>query len=169
VAGPLVALALAAAGCGDIGDPHRDGGPQLVSGADIARYPVHSPPRQLLEWWRAMQFQAAALARRYYARGSRPTELHLATQLSFGPDALGLQLKPHIAGTQRVGWSTTVFVVLTSEVRNPNGRVDRQRVPRAFTFVLENGTWKLADNHYVNRAVERARTQPRERRRPLAG
>jgi hypothetical protein len=52
-----------------------------------------------------------------------------------------------------------VFVVLTKRKRNPNGRVHLERSPHAFTLVLEDGRWKLADNRFLDRAAERASTR----------
>jgi hypothetical protein len=160
VATLLVLVAVTAVGCdSDLAPAVRKSGPALVTRAQLERYPAGAPARQVLEWWRALQFLDPALARGYYARGSRPSEAQLASELSIGAEALGTALRPQIADVQRRRFERTVFVVLTKRKRTPNGRVDLEHSPYAFTLVLEDGRWKLADNRLLDRAAERASTR----------
>ena len=56
--------------------------------------------------------------------------------------------------------------------RRPNGRRDRNRGARAFNLVREDGTWKLAENLYLDRgyaAVKEVQQAVREglRKNPI--
>ena len=162
----VLASVMVAVGCGDFDLPDQKTGPALVTHAQLERYPAASPARQVLEWWRALQFLDPDLARRYYAQGSRPSEAHLARELSVGADALGTSRRPQIADVYRRRWEATVFVVFTKRTRQPNGRLDEARSPYAFTLVLEDGRWKLADNRYLEFAAQHAGASGSSGRRP---
>jgi hypothetical protein len=138
-------------GCADIGtkdETERVQQPQLVHQAEIDRYPKGSPAWTLLAWWRALQFNAPANAVAFYDSRVPVTKQVLQQQLLAGP-ALGLNDRPRVFDVDEQGDKATVYVLLAHVVRNPNGRNDETRTPRAFNLVRDGGEWKLADNEYI--------------------
>lgn len=127
--------------------------PKLVTTAQVDRHPEGSPTRAFFEWWRSMQFDNPAQAARYYSRELGLTPLKLDKQLRYGTGALSLNQRPRVLEVDEDGDTATLFTVLESSTRNPNGRLDTVRSPRAFNLVREDGAWKLSDNMFIERGV----------------
>ena len=123
----------------------------LLSSREVARHPEGSPARSLFEWWRALQFNNAFVASRYYSRSLEITPSKLEYWLDLGPEALALSRRPKLVDVDEQGAEATVFVTLETRNRNPNGRIDITRDPRAFNLVRQHGEWKLAENLYLRR------------------
>ncbi len=56
---------------------------------------------------------------------------------------------PRILDVDRRGNEATVYTMLESETRAPNGRLDVSRRPHAFHLKKEDGRWKLSDNLWL--------------------
>jgi hypothetical protein len=144
---------MALGGCGAFGDDpvtERVQQNALLSKHHVERYPAGSPARAFLEWWRAIQYQNAPVAVRYYKRSLGITVRKMDRQLGYGPGALGLTARPLIVEVDENGDSATVLTQLESIVDNPNGRADKVRRARGFNLVREDGEWKLADNLFLD-------------------
>ena len=158
--------------CGDLGageETDRVDQLQLVRKQDIARYPVGSPERTFLEWWRALQFRSGAGAAPHYAASLDLTPRELQRQLDGDVGVLGLDARPRVVDVIRADDRATLLALFTAAARNPNGRADKTRQPRSFQMVRESGGWKLADNRYVTRSLQAARIfleGGKERQRP---
>jgi hypothetical protein len=155
--GPAVALVTVAAlaGCGSLGTlSGRIEQPQVVTKAELARYPADSPERTVLAWWRALQFNSPNLATRYYSPRLKLTTDDLAAQLKAGPDFLDLKAGLRIVDVVTNGTSATVLAFRTRVLQHPNGRTDKVRVPQAVSLRRESGAWRLADNSYIDKAIE---------------
>lgn len=157
-ASALLALgACALTGCAGIGGndavKQRTTGPELLSKAQVQHYPAGSPARTVFEWWRSIQFDNPVTAARYYSTALGVTPKTLESQLQFGAGAQNLNAKPKLVEVDENGNRATVMVLLQNTVRNPNGRVDTSQTARAFNLVREQGTWKLAENLYLERGA----------------
>ena len=151
------AVALAFAGCGGFGDDEvteRVQRSALLSKAQVERLPANSPERAVFEWWRALQFDNAVVAARYYADSLGLSEADIEGILRKGPQGRGLDKRPRLVEVQRQGDKAVVLTLLEVEQRNPNGRIDRQQQARAFNLVREDGEWKLAENNYLDRSLD---------------
>jgi hypothetical protein len=149
-----LATAAALVGCGSLDPPRgRVEQPQLLTERDIERYPENSPGRVVLEWWRALQFDNASLAARYYARRLHVTPQSLERKLAVGPDVLGLKARFRVVDVIQQGRTATVLVLLTRALRHPNGRTDKVRSPHSFNVVEQGGKWRLSDNRYIDEMV----------------
>ncbi len=56
---------------------------------------------------------------------------------------------PEILDVDRRGSDATVYTMLQSQTRAPNGRRDISRRPYAFHLRKEDGSWKLSDNLFL--------------------
>jgi hypothetical protein len=154
--GPAVALVVVAAlaGCGELGElSGRIEQPHVVTMRDIARYPEDSPPRTVLLWWRALQFDSAELAARYYSPKLGLTPKGLEDALALSPDLLGVTAGLRVVDVEKSGRRATVLAILTKEFRHPNGRTDTTRVASSFNVVRQDGRWLLADNRYIDKIL----------------
>jgi hypothetical protein len=151
----VAALAVAAtAGCGAFGDDpvtERVQQPGLLTKRQVERHPEGTPQRAFFDWWRAVQYDNAAVAVRYYARSAGVTVDTLDRQLGIGLEVMGLTARPHLVEVDESGDTAVVLTLLERVVENPNGRADRVRKPRGFNLVREDGEWKLADNRFLGR------------------
>lgn len=149
-----LAIAVAIAGCGSLGGlPGRVEQPQIVTEADINRYPQDSPVRAVLEWWRALQFKSAPLAARYYVPEADVTAKDLERALSIGSGLLNLNDGIRVVEVNREGREATVLVMLTKRLSHPNGRTDIVRTPVSFDLVERDGRWLLTGNQYIARIL----------------
>lgn len=159
-AGPVVLLALILLpGCGAFSSDDVDArvdGPRLLTRAQVERQPVGSPQRTVFEWWRALQFDNALAAKRYYAESVGMTTARLDRQLAFGAGALTLDYRPRLVAVEEDGDRATVDVLLEYKKGNPNGRTDTLQIARAFNLVREGVKWKLAENLYLERRARLA-------------
>jgi hypothetical protein len=151
-----IALLLASAlvGCGAFDDDAVTERVQqigLVTKRQVERHPPGSPARAFYEWWRAIQYENAGVAIKYYAPSVGMTLRKLDRQLSYGNGALGLTARPLLVEVDEQGDTATVLTLLESVVENPNGRADKVRRPRGFNLVRDGGEWKLADNLFLDR------------------
>jgi hypothetical protein len=55
------------------------------------------------------------------------------------------------------GSSATVLALRTRVLQHPNGRIDKVAIPQAVNLRRESGEWKLADNRYIDRALDNVR------------
>jgi hypothetical protein len=151
----VAALAVAATtGCGAFGDDpvtERVQQPGLLTKRQVERHPEGTPQRAFFEWWRAVQYDNAALAAGYYAHSAGVTVDKLDRQLGIGLDVMGLSARPRLVEVDESGDTAIVLTLLERVVENPNGRADRVRRPRGFNLVREDGEWKLADNRFLGR------------------
>jgi hypothetical protein len=158
--GPAVVLVAVAAlaGCGELGElSGRNEQPQVVTRQDLARYPRDSPAHTVLAWWRALQFDSPTLAARYYSPKLALTPERLERQLNAGPGFLDLTAGLRIVDVVTQGSSATVLALRVRILQHPNGRKDRVAIPQAVNLRRESGEWKLADNRYIDRALENVR------------
>jgi len=164
-----VAFTVGAAGCAGLGSdeevPERVTGPALVTKAQLARLAPDSPARVVFEWWRALQFDNAIAATKYYARDVGMTVDKLDRDLSLGASGLGLTARPRLVEVDENGDKATVLLLLEQLTPRPNGRVDKLQTARGFNMVRENGEWKLAENRYLARAARIQRFFSAEARR----
>jgi hypothetical protein len=155
-AAAALAILLGAAGCSGLGSdeevPERVTGPALVTKAQLDRLPAASPARVVFEWWRALQFDNATIAARYYADDLGMTPDKLDRDLTYGAGALGLTARPRLVDVDENGDAATVNVLLEQLTPRPNGRVDKLETARGFNLVREDGEWKLSENRYLARA-----------------
>ena len=148
--------AIVLAGCGSLGtgeERDRVEQPLLVSTADVERYPQGSPERTFLEWWRALQFGSGSQAVRYYASDVDVSQRELQRAADVGVELIGLRARPKVLDVLGDDGRATVYVLFTRAQLNPNGRADKVRTPRAFDLVREDGSWKLADNRYIEQTL----------------
>jgi hypothetical protein len=169
----LTALSLVSlSGCGSLGSnevTERVQAPEVLSAKQTQRWPAGAPARVVFEWWRALQFDNATVAARYYAKSLKITPAELDGQLRLGANPLGLDRRPRLVGVDRHGDRATVDVMLEGSTVNPNGRVDVERVARGFNLVREDGEWRLAENLYLSgrvRLVLALRGQSRQQSKP---
>ena len=154
---PALLAVVVLAGCGELGElSGRIEQPQIVTREQLARYPAGSPERTVLLWWRALQFNSPELAARYYSRDLKLTTADLEEQLKLGPDFLDLKAGLRMVGTDESGDTATILALRRRVLQYPNGRADEVRVPMAFNLRREGGEWKLANNRYIDRALENA-------------
>jgi hypothetical protein len=150
----LVALpAVVLSACGSLG---RDAvtesvkAPQVLTAEQTQRWPAGSPTRVTFEWWRALQYDNATDAARYYAKSVEITPQELDDQLRFGANALGLDRRPRLVEVDVRGNRATVLLMLETATVNPNGRKDIERTARGINLVREDGEWRLAENLYLS-------------------
>jgi hypothetical protein len=145
------AVAVVVAGCGSLGGlPGRVEAPQLVTAAQIQHYPQDSPARTVLQWWRALQFGSPEVGARYYASRLHMTPRRLQERLAIGADLLSLKAGLQIVDVVKHGDRATVFALRNQVLLYPNRRKDEIRSPQAFNLVRDHGTWRLADNRYID-------------------
>lgn len=154
---PIVLAVVALVGCGELGELRgRIEQPQIVTKQQLARYPAGSPERTVLLWWRALQFNSPELASRYYVSDLKLTPAKLEEQLKLGPDFLDLKAGLRLMDVDESGSSATILALRNRVLQYPNGREDRVRVPMAFNLRRESGEWRLANNRYIDRALQNA-------------
>lgn len=150
------AAALALPGCGGFGEDEvteRVVRPPILAKAEVQRYKEGTPARAFFEWWRNMQYDNAVVAARFYADRLRMTPGKIDRQLQKPTVGAGLNKRPKLVEVDRKGDSAVVLTRLEVERRNPNGRVDKQQVARAFNMVREDGQWKLSENNFIDRII----------------
>jgi hypothetical protein len=162
VAAASLVAAVGLGACGGIGSDSQDvtervDQPRYLRQAQIEREPEGSPARAFLEWWSSLQFDNPVEVTRYYSRSLGLNARKLEKQLAYGPGGFSFSSAPKIVETIQSGNRATVKVLLTKIVRAPNGRVDKARTGRSFTFRREKGEWRLSDNFYLERLVRQAR------------
>jgi hypothetical protein len=137
-------------GCGDLPDePAVEGPGRHISARQVAAQPPGSPQRAVLQWLLHLQRSDTSAALRDYASSvslnrSEMLFMRAATRTQFrylGP--------PKVLDVERRGSEATVYTMLQSETKAPNGRLDVSRRPRAFHVKLEDGRWKLSDNLWL--------------------
>lgn len=148
----LVLLPSVAVGCGGGGNsaPRSLPGPaeQLLTENDVQTYPEGTAAHALLRWWRSAQYANLATFLNSFERSLR-AELEASPQtedaLVYFAGALRTA-RPRIVGAQRDGARATVYTRIV--YRQPVGttRFIVNEVPRAFEFVLQNGSWRLSDD-----------------------
>ena len=151
--------AIVLAGCGSLGtgeERDRVEQPQLLRASDVERYREGSAERTFLEWWRALQFASGTQAVRHYASEVEVNPRRLQKAVEAGVDLLGLRARPKVLDVVQHDDRATIYVLFTRAELSPNGRADKVRTPRAFDLVREDGSWKLADNGYVERTLRLA-------------
>jgi hypothetical protein len=128
---------------------------QLLTQAEVDRYPVGSPAHAVLAWWRNAQFANLTGFRDAYSRPLRArleTSPLTAQSLAFFSGTIR-DARPRI---QEVTVSDATAVVTTLiEYREPVGttRYITSTLPRAFTLIREDGKWRLTDDLFVQTSV----------------
>jgi len=168
----LVALALLPS-CGGAGKSPRRSVPgaaeQLLTPADVNRYPEGSPERALLAWWRAAQYdnltrylESFDAPMRAVLRRSPKAELALSyfsnAIRTARPKILDVDHAPITgeqgpAGRRNSGERVTVYTKI--EFRRPVGVANFvvTDIPRAFEMINHSGRWLLLDDGFVQQTV----------------
>ena len=153
-----IALALAAApigsGCGQLGTNWkgtRPVAPRLIQPADVARQPAGAPQRTLLAWFGALQRNDAAAAAMFYDPALRVSPDSLRPQRLAAAALLG-ELGAEIQDVSTDGNRAIVFTRLTARRVAPNGRIDTYVEPQAFDLVRVNGSWRIANDNFLQAA-----------------
>ncbi len=154
---PLVsacaALALAT-GCGAGSLPQQEipgASEQLLTPAEVARYPAASPQRALLAWWRNAQFADRPAFLAGFAPSLRSRFEHsprLGEEFDYFSNGIR-NAAPRILSTEVEGNRARVFTRV--EYRNLIGatRFVTASRPQAFEFVRGGVSWLLADDTFV--------------------
>jgi hypothetical protein len=142
--------ALACAGCGGFGGGQvnsRTTQPAVLTKQQVDRQPAGSPQRAVFEWWRALQFKNPVEAAGYFSASLhlKPPRVYKYIQAAES----NLANRPHLVDAQTSGDHAIVRLMLERVSKNANGRVDRERKAQAFNLVREDGSWKLAENLYL--------------------
>jgi hypothetical protein len=133
--------------------------PNLVTDAEIERYPEGSPQRAVLDWFQAVQFRDEAGVRqsttdREVERVSRKT-LDDAVAL-IGP-ALG---KPRVVSTRTRGTRAAIRLFIQSFV--PGKREPVGETPSTFYLTRTGDGWRVDDVRYLVAAWAEIRAQKPE-------
>lgn len=147
----LLAVAVIAAGCGDLGGGGRPKiRPLVVSPADIASSPEGSPERAFLGWFRALQRKDAWNASKYYLPRLGVTWSSFAIQREQAAYALDGLAPPRILSTRIAGRRARVRIRFRSGGVAPNGKTHLSETDKAtFILVRAGGAWKLFNNRYL--------------------
>jgi hypothetical protein len=166
----LLALCLPAAlllaACGDLPDAKERPEPaHRVTSAEVVRQaPAGTPERAFLEWYRALQLGDDDAVAAAYKPSLKIVGAGVGLIRALAPKFLASLGPPRIVGVTHTPKSrytpkgASVYAILPNEMRQPNGRIDVFRRPRAFHFVRVGGEWKLNDFKFMqNIAVSGAR------------
>lgn len=121
----------------------------LISSEDISRAGRDTPAAALLSWWQSLQFRDVATARRLYAEDVRTKGLATAIRELAVPLS---RSRPIVRQSEVRGDRARLLVV----IRASSGGCEDETVheaPAAFHMVRE-GTWKQADNRYLEARLE---------------
>jgi hypothetical protein len=145
----------------------------LVMNKEVRRVGEASPYGVLLRWWRALQAQDLAAARKAYARSVDTSALAREIRgLSYPPrfdyrgnhplvsDALQRSRPKRVEVTEH-GGIVRLFAVINAAVfdkSDPNKVVFVSQTPVYFELKQQGGQWKLANDDYLAQAL---RTRPR--------
>lgn len=155
----LAAVALLSTSCGAGGaaPPVSARGPseQLLTAADVDRYPPGTPAHALMLWWRNAQFanQTAFL---------NGFEGSLRSRLETSPNTIDVlnqfasairTVRPTIVGVTRGDSVATVYTMIV--YRQPLGakRFIVQTSPRGFAMIRQDGVWRLRDDGFVQSSL----------------
>ena len=125
---------------------------QLLSEADVNRYPRGSPSHALLAWWRTTQFANLPAYLDSFDEvmqqvlGASPKT---AEAVAYFAGAIRTA-RPAIIDVDSTGSRATVYTKIV--YRQPVGTTTfiTTTVPRAFNFVHEGGEWRLVDDVFVH-------------------
>jgi hypothetical protein len=154
---PTVLVALALGGCGG-GSSSSDSTSTVgryVAEANLKHYASGTPKYVTLNWWRAVQFGNADIARGYYAAGAAPDIEQLGRELSAASSQfVGV---PDFNSADIRGNRGTLYFFL--------GRPGSSAPPRplSINLVKADGGWRLADNLLLEQQVGRVAKLLRER------
>jgi hypothetical protein len=157
----LVALACAAAGCGELGgDTRPEQKTPLVTARQLDQYRPGTPARAFLEWFQALQVGKTRELARHYVPSLGLTWTTLEVQRRAGAYAIDPLAPPLIKGVKTDGRNARVDVRFRTGRIWPNGRVD-YRTTREVSFDLrrEGGRWLLVDNGFLE-LVSKVKTTP---------
>jgi hypothetical protein len=151
------AALLMLAGCGQGLNPHR-GLPaveQLLTRADIARFPRASPQAALLTWWRDVQFDDLIGYLRFLPPSVASAELNAGAAQRYLMLLSGqLQAaKPRITGANIMGKSATIYTQIYYRQAVSNTQWVTTSSPQAFSLVNNGGSWQLADDYFIRQRV----------------
>ncbi len=121
---------------------------EYVTAEDLSQYGADSPQRTALEWWKAVQFANAGLARSYYATRARPTLAELQRELAIAArQFVGV---PRFESTEVDGDVATLYFFAV--------RQGSEATPQALSvnLVKAHGRWLLADDQLLEQEVARA-------------
>ena len=152
-------------GCGGFGDDEvteRVQRSATLSKAQVERHPEGSPERAFFEWWRALQYDNARVAARYYARSVGVSATEARPHPPEGRTGARARRRPRLVEADVQGDRAVVLTRLEVEEENANGRVDVRQQARAFNLAREGGEWVLAENDYLDRSVRIEDTFRRE-------
>jgi hypothetical protein len=157
VAGLLGAVACAVSGCGQLGAGYKGMRPTSRSPVDeqaIERYPVGTPQRTVLEWFRALQQSDPVKASAFYAADVRINPTVIRFERAAGSRYFAQGQPPRIIGVSTARTSATVFTVVAFRWSAPDGRSDVYLRPQAFELERSRGIWRLADNFFLESAPD---------------
>lgn len=137
-------------GCGGFGGDDvtvRVTQPALLSKKQVERQPAGSPQRAFFTWWRALQYKNAVEATGYFSASLHMTPGRVYRYIQAAES--NLASRPRLVDVETTGDKAIVRLLMERITKNPNGRTDRERKAQAFNLVREDGSWKLADNLYL--------------------
>jgi hypothetical protein len=133
--------------------------PHLVTQRMIDQYPLTSPQRGLLVWWRAAQFVDYQGYVQSYANGFRQTIRSdpnaRGALLALGGFLTASTLKFLEVQRDRPN-AVTLYTKIRYQSPGPNGTFALSTLPRAFRMVRQGGTWRLEDDSFAQEVVPAA-------------
>lgn len=147
--GVVTFLLAALGGCGGSSpSASTDSTDGYVTQSAVAGTKPGTPQRTALQWWRAVQFANAALARGFYAEAARPPLDDMQRQLAIASrQFVGV---PRFDSAAVDGSDATLYFFV--------GRPGSEAAPQALSvnLVRADGRWRLADDQLLAQEVERA-------------
>jgi hypothetical protein len=163
VRGGLVLLALLAVAIGLLATRCQSGSPagpptganQLLSDADVARWPEGSPERALFSWWRDTQYDnltgylrffTPEIQQRLTRRGVAGRDLSiLSVQLR--------QARPTIVSVDASATAAVLYTTITFHQPVGTSKYRSYTLPQAFALTAEGGSWRLGDYLFVDQMI----------------
>jgi hypothetical protein len=155
VAGLLGAVACAVTGCGQLGAGYKGIRPtprSPLTEQAIERYPVGTPQRAVLEWFRALQQSDAEKASAFYSTGTRINPKLIRFERTAASRYFAQAQAPRIIGVSSARTSATVFTAVAFHWSAPDGRGYVYLRPQAFELQRSRGIWQLTDNSFLESA-----------------
>lgn len=119
---------------------------RALTADDLARYASGSPEREVIEWWRDIQFGNPGRVETHYASEADTSVEELEFQLT--QQGTFFEGVPRVDDVDRSGDVATVYMLV---VGSPGGGGSPE--PVAVRLVREGTEWKLVDNHLLEELV----------------
>ena len=132
----------------------RDVRAMVLTSEDIGRFPEGSPTRALYDWWRAIQFRDIEGAKSLYASGVKVGDLLRDIGSLYPPVSAS---RPSVVDSNVTNTTAKLYVIIQTLPLDSSGQVRSGtraiEVPVVFRLVKQDGSWKLADNGYIDQRV----------------